>query len=129
MSPAEAAAFGRDVLRERAIFAVVDPVGELYAVAPLNPFRARQIVTDPDDGLLSSFAPIRVAGLPAGNPARDGRSLLTRLGADPNRTRGMLRCPAHEDQHASLSWRLAPDGKPLLHCFSGCDFASIVAAA
>jgi hypothetical protein len=36
----------------------------------------------------------------------------------------MVRCPAHEDRSASLSWRFA-NGKALLHCFAGCTFDEI----
>jgi hypothetical protein len=38
-------------------------------------------------------------------------------------------CPAHDDRTPSLSINIAPDGKLLLHCFVGCTFESIVAAA
>jgi len=52
-----------------------------------------------------------------------------RLGADPSRGRGIVKCPAHADRIASLSWKLADDGRILLHCFVGCTFGEIVAAA
>jgi hypothetical protein len=55
---------------------------------------------------------------------RHPRDLLDRLGADPNRDRGVIRCPAHEDRSASLSWREAGD-IVLLHCFAGCTFDEI----
>jgi len=38
-------------------------------------------------------------------------------------------CPAHDDRSPSLSTNIAADGKLLLHCFVGCTFESIVAAA
>lgn len=38
-------------------------------------------------------------------------------------------CPAHDDRSPSLSINIAADGKLLLHCFVGCTFESIVAAA
>ena len=38
-------------------------------------------------------------------------------------------CPAHYDRSPSLSINIAADGKLLLHCFVGCTFESIVAAA
>jgi hypothetical protein len=37
------------------------------------------------------------------------------------------RCPAHEDDRPSLSIGEGEDGKVLLHCHAGCDFAAIVA--
>lgn len=37
-------------------------------------------------------------------------------------------CPAHEDNTASLSITITPEGKPLFKCFAGCEFASIAAA-
>ena len=38
-------------------------------------------------------------------------------------------CPAHDDRSPSLSINIAADGKLLLHCFVGCTFEDIVAAA
>lgn len=38
----------------------------------------------------------------------------------------VARCPAHEDHSPSLSIRELPEGKILIHCFSGCDPYSIV---
>lgn len=37
-------------------------------------------------------------------------------------------CPAHDDKDPSLGIREAEDGKVLLHCWTGCDTESIVAA-
>jgi hypothetical protein len=42
--------------------------------------------------------------------------------------RFMARCPAHDDQHASLSITEADDGKVLLKCHAGCEVEAIVAA-
>ena len=117
--------FADQVFRERALLALVDPDGESAAIVPLSQGRARATWEH------ASGPPTRTRfgdDFWAGHRAR-GRDLLTRLGADPSREHGMIRCPAHEDRQASLSWRLASDGRALLHCFSGCDFASIVAAA
>ena len=36
------------------------------------------------------------------------------------------RCPAHDDQHASLSISCGEDGRALLHCFAGCTPEAIV---
>jgi hypothetical protein len=37
-------------------------------------------------------------------------------------------CPAHEDEHPSLSIRELEDGLVLVHCFAGCGTADVVAA-
>lgn len=39
------------------------------------------------------------------------------------------RCPAHEDKRASLSIGEGSDGKVLLKCMAGCDFADVVRCA
>lgn len=57
-------------------------------------------------------------------------TLLARLdqvrqtGAD----RWLACCPAHEDRHPSLNIRELPDGRVLVHCFTGCDIGAILAA-
>lgn len=38
------------------------------------------------------------------------------------------RCPAHEDQHASLSISRGDDGRVLLHCHAGCSPESVCSA-
>ena len=38
------------------------------------------------------------------------------------------RCPAHDDQHASLSVGLGDDGRLLLHCHAGCSPADVLRA-
>jgi hypothetical protein len=38
------------------------------------------------------------------------------------------RCPAHDDDRASLSIAVGKDGQVLLHCHAGCDFKDIVKA-
>jgi len=38
------------------------------------------------------------------------------------------KCPAHDDKKASLSLRVGDDGRALVNCFAGCDFAAITAA-
>jgi hypothetical protein len=37
-------------------------------------------------------------------------------------------CPAHDDKRPSLAIRRLDDGRILLHCFSGCDVSSVLAA-
>lgn len=117
-------AFGRNVIAERARLALVDPIGEHEAMVPIDGVRARQrLVTMAAEAVRRPMTPWR-----RGDRLPDGRELLTRLGADPNRGRGVMRCLAHEDRRPSLSWRLADDGRALLRCFAGCSFPEIVAA-
>lgn len=57
--------------------------------------------------------------------------ILSRLegvkpGAGPNQY--IARCPAHMDQHQSLSIGVGSDGRILLNCFVGCDTEEIVEA-
>jgi len=52
------------------------------------------------------------------------------LHAKPSGTASwMAKCPAHDDRTASLSIAEGKDGKILLKCFAGCDFADILKAA
>jgi hypothetical protein len=48
--------------------------------------------------------------------------------AKPNGTGWTVRCPAHDDQHASLSIGEGDDGRVLLHCHAGCSLDAILAA-
>lgn len=114
--------FARDVVYERALLAMTDPVGELDAVRPLGGVTARGIA------LMLTERPSNVVHLRVNRRDFDQRTILDRLGADPDATRGVIRCPAHEDRHPSLSWRVEGD-KVLLHCFRGCTFDEIRAAA
>lgn len=120
----------REVPRERALLALTDPMGELYAVEPLSEFRARQILIEAAEAdhveRVRNAVPHSRLPLRSGN-LETGRDLLTRLGADPAKASGVIPCPAHEDERPSLSWKLAGD-RALLHCFAGCDFRAIVAA-
>lgn len=54
--------------------------------------------------------------------------LRAALNLDASRKQGSIRCPAHEDRLASLSWKITPQDKLLLHCFAGCTFQEIRAA-
>jgi hypothetical protein len=40
----------------------------------------------------------------------------------------MACCPAHEDQHESLSIKELPDGRILIHCFAGCTAIEALSA-
>jgi hypothetical protein len=135
--------FAARVIAERARLAMLDPEGEhdalkaaprrfdwtaqafepervgwlAGAVAPLDGVRARQIALH--------FAEQPAHLTIVRDARRDfGRELLDRLGAPADRDHGMLRCPAHEDRAASLSWRFTGD-RVLLRCFAGCTFDQI----
>src|SRR5690349_2910652 len=41
----------------------------------------------------------------------------------------MARCPAHEDQTASLKVDVGRDGRILVHCHAGCTYEAVLAAA
>lgn len=56
-------------------------------------------------------------------------NILSRL----NKVRGrngnwVACCPAHEDRSPSMTIRETPDGKILMHCFSGCSIGEIAEA-
>lgn len=106
---------------ERARLAIVDPLGELEAIAPLSWSAAVAIIH-------RLSAHLRTEHQARARIVRDDRDLLTALGVPNTTGRGMTRCPNHEDRAPSLSWRLANDGRVLLHCFAGCEFGEIVAA-
>ncbi|WP_291510681.1 hypothetical protein [Acidithiobacillus sp.] len=40
----------------------------------------------------------------------------------------IARCPSHDDRHPSLSIKEADDGLVLIHCWTGCAAADVVAA-
>lgn len=42
--------------------------------------------------------------------------------------RWIARCPAHQDKSPSLTIREIPDGRVLVHCFTGCATADVLAA-
>ncbi len=63
---------------------------------------------------------------PAGSPVN---TLLARLEAVKQAGGGWIaRCPAHADTRPSLKIDTGDDGRALLHCYAGCEPASIVAA-
>jgi hypothetical protein len=139
--------FAADVLAERARLALVDPEGEHDRVAVLprrfdwlaNDWEPERVgwqfgATVPLDGVkaravllhLAEPGPVRLRVTGSGSDLNE-RDLLDRLGCDPTKDHGMVRCPAHEDRAASLSWRW--DGeRALLHDFAGCTFDEIRAA-
>jgi hypothetical protein len=56
-------------------------------------------------------------------------ALLARLeGVRRHGVNYVARCPSHQDNQPSLSLTVAPDGKVLVHCFSGCETDSILLA-
>lgn len=57
------------------------------------------------------------------------QALLDALaGVKTTGTGWQARCPAHEDDHASLSVSEGADGSTLIHCHAGCDPQAIVGA-
>ena len=42
--------------------------------------------------------------------------------------KGNLHCPAHDDEHPSLSGSQGKDGQLLIHCHAGCEQAALLAA-
>ena len=71
-----------------------------------------------------------VKGAPRGlDGARRLTVVLDRLeGVRQNGSGYKARCPAHDDDHASLSVKEGDDGRVLLHCFTGCETGDVVAA-
>ena len=57
------------------------------------------------------------------------KALLASHNCDP-KGEGQIsaKCPAHDDNRASLSASTGPDGKVLLHCHAGCKLEAITAA-
>jgi hypothetical protein len=141
--------WGAAVIAERCRLALFDPAGEHDQIAPwprrfdwpsqtCEPERVgwQAGAAHPLDGVRARAILLHLAEpqprpyRPAPRPGAelDERALLERLGCDLSRDHGMIRCPAHEDRAASLSWRW--DGsKALLHCFAGCSFDELRGAA
>ena len=59
-----------------------------------------------------------------------GVDLLSRLSGvrSTGRDRWIAKCPAHDDRSPSMTVRLLPDGRVLLHCFAGCDTGAVLDA-
>lgn len=55
-------------------------------------------------------------------------TILSRLDKTKQTGRGrwLACCPAHKDKSPSLAIRETDDGRILMHCFAGCDIASIM---
>ena len=61
------------------------------------------------------------------NPNLD--NILSRLNKVKGRNGNWVACcPAHEDRSPSMTIRETPDGKILMHCFSGCSIGEIAGA-
>ena len=140
--------FSADAIAERARLAMLDPEGEHDSIGPLpRRFDWATQTWEPErigwrDGAVRPLDGVRARAIllhlaepqprpyrPAPQPGTelDERAILEKLGCDLTRHHGVIRCPAHEDRAASLSWRW--DGsKALLHCFAGCTFDEIRAA-
>lgn len=51
-----------------------------------------------------------------------------RCAASARRGWGSTHCPAHDDEHPSLSIHEGPDGRPRVYCHGGCSQEAVVAA-
>ena len=61
------------------------------------------------------------------NPNLD--NILSRLNKVKGRNGNWVACcPAHEDRSPSMTIKETPDGKILMHCFSGCSIGEIAGA-
>jgi ferredoxin len=56
----------------------------------------------------------------------DAQEITLALGGKWNGRSGSARCPAHPDQHPSLSVSEGSDGKILVHCHTGCAQADVI---
>ena len=56
------------------------------------------------------------------------QSTCGRSSCSCRRERGPKHCPSHNDRTPSLSITNGRDGRVLMYCHSGCDFASIAIA-
>jgi hypothetical protein len=100
--------WGRRVLYERAQLAIADPAGEAQAASPMTQQQAWAAVVRFSNAV-----------------TWDDDALIAGLHINPFAASGRMTCPAHDDERPSLSWRLAGDGRLLLHCFAGCTFEDI----
>ncbi|MGE0425782.1 MAG: toprim domain-containing protein [Reyranellaceae bacterium] len=57
----------------------------------------------------------------------NARIIVNALHGRWSSTRGMCRCPAHEDGTPSLSVTATREGRVLLHCFAGCAGRDVIA--
>jgi putative DNA primase/helicase len=56
------------------------------------------------------------------------RAIVSALEGKWRGSRGMCCCPAHEDRSPSLSVGMTRDGRPLVHCFTGCSQVAVIDA-
>jgi hypothetical protein len=135
--PVDAVAFLQRARLERAWLAREDPAGELEAIRPMPLWRAEAILEAERERRRRERTTVRIAI--RGRTARDDARLVGRLlsrtaeitgkNVDANARKGMACCPAHTDEHPSLSWKLTDGGRLLARCWSrGCAFVDIVAA-
>lgn len=55
--------------------------------------------------------------------------IITKLeGAKKQGAGFQAKCPVHDDKQASLSLKLGNEGRPVLHCFAGCESRDVLAA-
>ncbi len=61
---------------------------------------------------------------------RNADRLAEALGCDPSRSSGRVPCPAHgEHRSKTLSWKRTAQGGLMVHCFAGCTYDQVKAAA
>jgi hypothetical protein len=122
-------AFTDAVRLERARLALADPSGEAEAIVPMTIEQAYDVLIEHERRRWQAARKPSRNGKPLlpprGNDDHDDRDLIRALGGDPAAGKGMLLCPAHEDRHPSLSWRLTATNKVLVHCHAGCSFDAI----
>lgn len=58
----------------------------------------------------------------------DALTLSEQLGGRRNGQGYVALCPAHDDRSPSLSIKDGDNGRPLVHCFAGCDQEAVIAA-
>ena len=56
-------------------------------------------------------------------------TIASRMHAKPAGDGWLARCPAHDDDRASLSIGMGQDDRALLHCHAGCSIDAVLGAA
>jgi hypothetical protein len=98
--------WGQRLVTERARLAAEDPADAASWALPWDRSELELVVEEP---------PSVMQGQAMGDA-----ELALALGINWNRSRGVIRCPAHDDAKPSLSYEWTASGRLLLHCFAGC---------